>query len=337
MSIQLLDLDSLPNAQDADTLKMAGIDPVLEQTIQKATSEAVERAYGYADSRARSMLDQVMQSLKDYALPKAKIMAVNVSGETRKLTKQASPYLSDLLVNAKLGLNSLLVGPAGCGKTFAAEQLAEAMGLEFGHVCLTAGASETWLFGRQTPNGFQEAPFSRLYKNGGVFLADEFDAADPNLLLAFNTALANCAMYNPISGETIPRHKDFVFIACANTFGRGGNSQYVGRSRLDASTLTRFVKIAVDYSEDVEKALCPDAEIYKLLTNTRKILRGMNAQEIISTRCLEIAYKRKASGVSTKAILESITMGWTRELIDQCGLKDHLKGIEPKQTEHLPF
>jgi hypothetical protein len=209
---------------------VSAINQAVSQEAQLAIGNASERAFRYSEKLATDMIAKVQKLVQGIAAPAQQILVVKVDEIQRKLSKPANPLLGRLLVEVKLGHYPMLVGPAGCGKTIAAEQVAEALGRQFGHICFTAGASETWLFGRQTPNGFIEGEFSRIYREGGVFLFDEIDAADANLLMAINTALANGHLKNPISGETIQRHKDFVGIAAANTVGKGGNAQYTGRN-----------------------------------------------------------------------------------------------------------
>lgn len=296
------------------------------QEVQVATGQAVDRAFTYADKLSRDLMEQVKLQLAGINRPR--VMVVEIDKVRNNLKNPATAYLSRLLINAKLGLNTLLVGPAGCGKTIAAGQVAEALGKTFGHVCLTAGASETWLFGRQTPNGFVEAPFSRLFREGGVFLLDELDAADPNLLLSVNTALANGHLFNPISGLEFSKHPEFVCIAAANTVGKGSDGVYTGRARLDGASLTRFVKIKVDYCEEIEARVCPDDSLRSQLQAARKKLREMKSQEIISTRCISNAYAQKMSGVSLAEILDSLTLGWPEELPAQVGL---VAGAETKR------
>lgn len=247
------------------------------------------------------------------------------------LSQEAHTLLPKILTGARLGLNTLLIGPAGCGKTTLAAQVAESLQLPFGHLCLSAGVSETWLYGRQLPSGIQEGEFSKFYRNGGVFLLDEFDAADSNLLLSINTALANGHLYNPILGEKIERHKDFVCIAAANTFGLGGNAQYTGRNRLDAATLDRFLQFSIEYNTKLEKKLCPDDRLYSKLVNARKELEKRNAVQVISTRAFDRGYRLLSSGFSLEDVIQTITLSWPKGLADEIGLQTK------SNSEEIPF
>src|SRR5690606_21217556 len=234
--------------------------------------------------------------------------------EPAKLSGRASPHLPRLLVNAGLKLNTLLVGPAGCGRTTAAYQLAEALNLPFGSVCLTAGASETWLFGRQTPTGFVEGPFSKAYREGGVVLADEIDAADANLLLSINTALSHHEMLNPMSGEVIKKHEKFVFVAAANTNGKGSDHLYTGRSRLDAAPLDRFIIIKVDYDADLERELLSghvhSTAFRNFLNKTSQRLQTEGYDEFISTRAYDYTCRQLKAGVAPELIKDSLISKW---------------------------
>lgn len=309
--------------QDAMKAEIASETLALIQTdMMRLQGEVIEKAFSYADRQAKTLMNSVKEELAKIERPLPQVLKVNVNGIKVDLKKPASPVLPRLIANAKLGLNSLLVGPAGCGKSIAAEQLSESLSLPFGQICFTAGASETWIFGRQTPTGFIEGTFSKLYKGGGVFLGDELDAADANMMLSINTALANGHLYNPISGELIKRHKDFHFVGCANTFGRGGDNVYTGRSRLDGATLNRFVMLEVEYCSKIEKLVCPDDELRKQLQAARKKLASLKASEIISTRSLDQCFKQKQAGIPRAEILKSLTLGWPEELVDQCRLNE---------------
>jgi cobaltochelatase CobS len=142
--------------------------------------------------------------------------------------------------------NVLMVGPAGSGKTTLAKAVATALSLDYGFISLSAGVTETHLLGRLLPQAdgtwaYVPSRFVEVYENGGVFLLDELDAADSNVMVAINAALANGVLANPVNGKIHVRHKDTIIIAAANTYGLGGDVMYVGRNQLDAATLDRFI------------------------------------------------------------------------------------------------
>jgi hypothetical protein len=156
-------------------------------------------------------------------------------------------------------LNVWIAGPAGSGKTFAAEQVAGALGLAFGFHGAMTYAHE--LLGFVDAGGrYHSTQFVALFENGGVCLLDELDSGTSEALLALNAALANGQMSLP-DGRIIKRHADFVCIGAANTFGAGATAEYVGRNKLDGAFLSRFpVKLAWDYDPDLERAICGNPE-----------------------------------------------------------------------------
>jgi MoxR-like ATPase len=150
-------------------------------------------------------------------------------------------------------LNIWLTGPTGSGKTSAASAVAKALGLPFG----SDGSldADYKVLGFCDANGrIISTEFIRIYRDGGIYLADEIDNWMPSALLSLNAALANGWMTTP--GGIIQRHKDCIVIAGANTWGLGATSDYVGRTRLDAASLDRFQpKISWPYDEKLELAV----------------------------------------------------------------------------------
>ena len=137
-----------------------------------------------------------------------------------------------------LGINQMLVGPAGSGKTTLAAQVAQALNLEF----YFTGALQTKydIIGFIDGNGiYHRTAFRNAFENGGVFLWDEIDSSDARAMVAFNSALENDTADFP--DGNVKRHPDFISIASANTYGRGADRMYIGRNHLDAATLDRFV------------------------------------------------------------------------------------------------
>lgn len=279
----------------------------------KITAMALEQG----QRLAKDMINSVQSQLDNIKRQSCQTLQVQVNDyKTVKLSSGAVPYLKRMIISAKIGKNIMLVGPAGCGKTTAAAQLSEALQVMFYHNTVTAGASETWFLGRQTPVGFQPGPLHLAYKNGGVYLADEYDAGDANLLIMFNTMLENGHFYNPFNGEMIKRHQDFVFIAACNTYGKGADATYTGRNRLDAASLRRFAgsTIAVDYNEDIERLVCPDDFVRTALQKVRAELKSKSSTEIISTGCLKNTFDLMQQGIPFKDIAQSLCLSWPVDL-----------------------
>ncbi len=215
--------------------------------------------------------------------------------------------------------NILMIGPAGCGKTHLAEQVAKALKLEFAHISCSAGMSEGQITGRLIPGKggsfeYSRSEFVKAYEEGGVFLFDEIDAADSNTLLVINSALANGKMTVPNRPKqpVAIKHKDFVAMAAANTFGTGADRQYVGRNQLDESTLDRFRigQVEMDYDEELEAKLCPNESLRTRLQNYRRRAKG-SVRRIISTRFLRDACLMVDAGDKIEEIEKALFAGWS--------------------------
>lgn len=160
------------------------------------------------------------------------------------------------------GQHAFLPGPAGSGKSHAAEQGAAAMGWEFASMSLGPTTPESRLWGGMDANGkFHEPPFVRLARyasenpdSGAVFCLDEMDNGHAGILATLNSAMANGWFTSP-SGEVVRWGRNFVIVAAANTFGTGPTAEFSGRNRLDAATLDRFAYIPWDTDVDMERAL----------------------------------------------------------------------------------
>jgi hypothetical protein len=146
----------------------------------------------------------------------------------------------------------MIVGPAGSGKTTAAQKVAEMLGLPF----YFTGAinSEYKLTGFIDAQGrIVNTAFRKAFVEGGVFLFDEMDGSLPAATLAFNAATANRVFDFP--DGTHEAHPDFIALAACNTYGNGASRQYVGRNQLDAATLDRYATLEWNYDEALEAAI----------------------------------------------------------------------------------
>ena len=189
--------------------------------------------------------------------------------------------------------NILMVGPAGCGKTYLAEKVAEALQLDFSSQSCTAGMSESQLTGWLLPtadNGkfeYVRSEFVRIYESGGVFLFDEMDGSDPNVLIFINQALANSKFYLPQRKEKplVKKHRDFIAIGSANTWGNGADGVYHARNALDGSTIDRFKigTVPISYDKEVEKNIS-DETVLNWAYSVRSIINRNDLRKIMSTR-----------------------------------------------------
>lgn len=296
-----------------------------ERAVIKQLADAVqEHLHGNVDEDAvrriagEEIAKRTMPQVFDVRLPDGAVQKV----------EGAHRQFAELLGLVEEGHNNLmLVGPAGSGKTTLAKTLAHALNLPFGFISLSAGVTETHLLGRVLPQAdgswqYQKSLFVKLYEEGGVFLLDEIDAADANVMVAINAALANGVLANPISGTLHPRHKDTLILAAANTWGRGADTQYAGRNALDASTLDRFVLSTLDvqYDVDLERALASGAlpsdtatALLEWVTSLRAGIRESRLRRVASTRLLINAVAALKAGRTMADIKTRYFQDWSRD------------------------
>lgn len=165
------------------------------------------------------------------------------------------------------GMPVLLEGPAGTGKSTLAMQIAESLALSFHSISCTKQMSVNALLGFISINGvYIRTQFREAFEHGGLFLLDEIDAADPNVLLTLNT-IENGFISFP--DGIVKAHESFRLIATANPSNE--HSIYTGRSKLDFSTKDRFFTITIDRDESLELSLT-SPEILANATVARKLL-----------------------------------------------------------------
>lgn len=273
-----------------------------------AVAEALRRLVeGGASVAALRAVEGRIAALESRAAV-ARVIELREPGkEARKIEGASHAMLPRVIRKIRANVPVLLVGPTGSGKSHLARQAAEALGLPFYFTSLTAGCSEGVLTGRLLPIGeggrfaYVVSDFVRAYETGGVFCADELDAADPNVLLVVNSAIANGHMSLPNRPDSpvAHRHEAFRLAATANTFGHGADRSFVGRAALDAATLNRFSlgQIFVDYDPALEESIVP-GPILAWGRRVRDAIRQHGFRRFCSTRNLLDAAKCEGAGDS---------------------------------------
>lgn len=230
--------------------------PAIAGDTGQQLAAVIQSAIGAAIAGATPALDEsrIVALIKQYAATPAHI---TLDLRTPAGVKPAGDGLMHwkfplLLSSMQSGVNVMMVGPAGSGKTEAARQAAGILGIPF---YFTGAIDSPYkLLGFMDSQGrYVRTPFREAFENGGAFLLDELDGSLPSAIVPFNAGLSNDFMDFP--DGIVKKHPDFKPIAAANTFGRGADRLYCGRYQLDAASLDRFALLTWDYDAALESAI----------------------------------------------------------------------------------
>jgi MoxR-like ATPase len=213
-----------------------------------------------------------------------------------------------------------LAGPAGSGKTTLAKQVAGALALSCNIMSFCAQTSKSDLLGFIDATGhYQSSSFRHTFENGGLFLFDEIDAANPNILTLLNSAIANRECTFPDRPEKpVTASPNFRVIAAANTLGRGGRGDYTGRLQLDAATLDRFAVIECEYDESLERIISGNAQWARRVQSIRAAVAVAGERLLISPRASINGARLLAAGMKQDDVEELVIWrGVNRDVRDR--------------------
>ena len=273
----------------------------------------------------------ITDGLANLSLPRP--LVVKPLGDTDEIkVGLAHPCFDHLLEMGRIRQNTLASGPAGSGKTFAAEQVFNTLsalpsaqgGFDSDSVRFTVVSCHNEMMpsdivGPMIPNirdGTENHRMSeavKTYRDGGVLVWDEFDRLVGGTAVAANMALANDSWSMP-DGTTIKRSPDLYILATANTLGQGkGRSPYGAAEVLDGATLNRFAGGIIHWGYDraFERQLISDDAITSFFHDLRdKATKAGLFGRIISPRSMQAAHKQKH------------ILGWDMERIRKVAVAD---------------
>lgn len=176
--------------------------------------------------------------------------------------------VDDVIVGLHLGINTLLVGPTGCGKTSLPVQVAARVQTKGGpgwpivRFNMDGETRVSQIRGQHHPVAvdgvlsleFRLGPFADAMRRGYWVILDEIDAAVPAVLFTLQSVLeeGNRSLTIPETGERIEAHPSFRLFATSNTIGYRAHtrSHHAGTNVMNSALVDRFgMLLAVDYPD----------------------------------------------------------------------------------------
>ena len=285
----------------ANNVNSAALNSMLQMFAQQQ-EEGYKRGKAEAAAEVESLKKQIEEA-KNAGTGSVINVVVDGKKTTTKTEQVLDPNFANILKLVAARENVYLYGPAGSGKNTIAEQIAEALGVEFYYQNTLVTKFD--VSGYKNAQGeYEETAFYKAWKNGGLFFADELDNSTAEAIIALNAALANGYYTFPNSSEKVAKHPDFYCIAAGNTNGQGATEEYCGRYQMDESSRDRFAFIEIGYNEKIEESICGGhLDILEFVRDLRSVTKSLQIKLICGYRA--ISRLAKFYDMNTKFVLDS--------------------------------
>lgn len=227
-----------------------------------------------------------------------------------------------IVAKVSRGNNVYLFGPAGSGKSHTAEQVADALGLDFYGQTTIQFAHDVRGYGDAGGN-FQETPFFKAFAYGGLYFQDEYDRSNAEAAIVLNSALANGWYDFPIVGR-VEAHPNFRFMAAGNTLMTGADEEYVTGQEIDASSRDRFAYFfEIDYSHEVELHIAHgNEEIVSFVEDVRQAIKQTGIKHVVSYRATtamidEVENENDLVACCDESIFKALDVDARREIYER--------------------
>lgn len=152
------------------------------------------------------------------------------------------------MIALELNINPYVWGHKGAGKSEMFDQIAARTGRPLVRIQHTSNTEESHIVGMWTvKNGetiFELGPLALAMKHGWMYLADEYDFAQPNVLSVYQAVLEGKPLYikeADAANRVIKPHPNFRFAATGNTNGSGDETGlYQGTNLQNSANYDRF-------------------------------------------------------------------------------------------------
>lgn len=234
---------------------------------------------------------------------------------TRAFEKPPIGMFQSMVDDLMLGHNLFLVGGAGTGKTYLAEQLLAKLALGRKHITINCSqwTSPTEIIGGQTMDGYVEGKLIEAWENGYVLILDELPKIDPNTAGLFNDALAKTKIPGAVifnsKKESFVKHKDFSCIATGNIYPDKESIAYGANNKQDLSLLDRFSGSVyfIEKNPEIETQIVQNDMIWSVCNKMRSVIEDLKYEAQLSLRFMQNArdsfllemkrYKEKSKNV----------------------------------------